>query len=338
MRIITCASYYGSGSSAVTDYVTEYSTVKSLGNYEFRFLHDTDGIADLEYHLVWNHNRHNSGHAIKRFKKIVDFYAGNKIVSRYEPYFNFQWKKLAYNYIESLVDFSYHGWWQYDLLDRGIFYYNFKQLFSKIYRMTIAHNTEKNLNVLPNEITYCSHPTQTEFDVKTKFFLQELLSAGNPENKPFIMIDQLLPTSNINRFWKFFDDIKAVIVERDPRDLYILEKYVWKGCVIPTETAEIFCSWYRYTREHRKTEEFDTERVMLLQFEDLIYRYEETSEKLQIWLGLEKKDHMMPLKKLNPAESIKNTKLWEKYNIGDELWVIESQLTEYLYDYSALET
>lgn len=37
MRVITCASYYGTGSSAVTDYVTEFSKVKSLGIPKFGF-------------------------------------------------------------------------------------------------------------------------------------------------------------------------------------------------------------------------------------------------------------------------------------------------------------
>ena len=60
MKIITCASYYGSGSSALTDLVAEYENVKDLTNYEFRFLYDIDGVSDLEYHLVENHDRHNA--------------------------------------------------------------------------------------------------------------------------------------------------------------------------------------------------------------------------------------------------------------------------------------
>lgn len=66
-RLISCASYYGSGSSAIIDLIGEYKHVKSLTNYEFRFIQDIDGLMDLEYHLVQNPNRHNSGHALKRF-------------------------------------------------------------------------------------------------------------------------------------------------------------------------------------------------------------------------------------------------------------------------------
>ena len=71
MKVITCASYYGCGSSAVTDLISEYEGVKSLTNYEFRFIHDIDGISDSEHHLIDNPNRHNSGHALKRFKKLM---------------------------------------------------------------------------------------------------------------------------------------------------------------------------------------------------------------------------------------------------------------------------
>ena len=69
MRIISCASYYGSGSSAITDFVSEFDSVYSFTDEEFRFVQDPDGVSDLEYNLVENFNRHNSGHAIKRYKK-----------------------------------------------------------------------------------------------------------------------------------------------------------------------------------------------------------------------------------------------------------------------------
>lgn len=336
MRIVSCSSYYGTGSSAVTDYLSEFKTVKSVGDYEFRFLHDTDGIADLEYHLVWNHNRHNSGHALKRFKKIVDFYAGSRLVPRYEPFFHGQWKKLAYEYIDALTDFSFKGWWQYDLLDRGVGYYYRKLLVNKAYKMTLGRKNERVLNVLPDEITYCSRPGQEKFDRETKAFLAKLMEAANPENAPFLMLDQLLPSSNLDRFWKFFDDIKVVVVERDPRDLYILEKFQWKCSIIPTDDVETFCKWYRLTREHRKTEAFDPEHAILIRFEDLIYRYEQTTEKIRDWVGLEEADHVDKLKKLNPEVSRKNTRTWLKYDISQDLDYIEQELKEYLYDYDAL--
>ena len=52
MKIISCASYYGSGSSAITDLISEYNSVFSLSTEEFSFVQDPDGISDLEYNLL----------------------------------------------------------------------------------------------------------------------------------------------------------------------------------------------------------------------------------------------------------------------------------------------
>lgn len=49
-KVISCSSYNGTGSSAITDLISEYNGVKSLTEYEFRFIQDTDGVMDLEYH------------------------------------------------------------------------------------------------------------------------------------------------------------------------------------------------------------------------------------------------------------------------------------------------
>ena len=101
MRFITCASYYGTGSSAVTDFVAEFDNVYNFTNEEFRFIQDPDGISDLEFNLVECFNRHNSGHSLKRYKKLVDFYAGNFFGSKYAGFFGDRWKQLSYEYIDA---------------------------------------------------------------------------------------------------------------------------------------------------------------------------------------------------------------------------------------------
>ena len=137
MRIISCASYYGSGSSAITDLLSEYDNIFSFTDEEFRFVQDPDGISDLEYNLVQNFNRHNSGRAIKRYKRLVDFYAGNIFSHKYEKYFHGKWKEKSYQYIDELTDFTYKGSWMYDYLDRGVTFYYLTHLPTKLLHATI---------------------------------------------------------------------------------------------------------------------------------------------------------------------------------------------------------
>lgn len=330
MKTITVASYYGSGSSAVTDFISEFDNVKSLIDYEFRFAHDPDGLSELEYNLVENFNRHNSGHALKRYKDIVDYYSNHIGVKRYEPFFNGNWKKISYEYINSLIEFSYDGKWQFDFYDKGKWYEFWHKLPDRLLHKTIwRKNPDKHVGM--HGTLYASHPTEEEFLQKTKLYTDKLLKSANLEGKPFIVVDQLVPSTNIERHARYFNNLKVFLVDRDPRDIFILGKYVWKCGIIPTD-VETFIKWFKYTRKPRKTEDFNPDRVMFIKFEDLVYKYEETTQKIMDFVGLEKSQHVCPKKFFNPSISIKNTKLWEKYKISD-ISLIEKELKEYLYPY-----
>jgi hypothetical protein len=328
MKLISCASYYGSGSSALTDLVSEYKGVKSLTEYEFRFVHDIDGIADLEYHLVENHNRHNSGHALKRFWKLCQFNHGTGFVQRYEPYFEGRFLALSRQYVDSLTDFKYKAYWFNDMYDKGRYYYYAKSLQNKIYRKLKIKKS-----VMPNEITYASHPTQDQFLAKTRQYISNLMEAANPEKAPILMVDQILPSSNVNKCLRYFpDNTKLVIVTRDPRDVFLSEKFVWNEDVAPHD-PELFCKWFDYTHSSSRDEVFDPEKVLLINFEDLIYNYYEMVPKIENFLGFSTNDHIAPFKGLNPKRSYGNTQLWKKFNDVDSIRIIEKNLPQYLFDF-----
>ncbi|RVU70938.1 MULTISPECIES: hypothetical protein [Lactobacillus] len=333
MRIISCASYYGSGSSAITDLLSEYNNIYSFTDEEFRFVQDPDGISDLEYNLVQNFNRHNSGRAIKRYKKLVDFYSGNIFSHKYEKYFHGKWKKMSYQYISDLVDFSYKGSWMYDYLDRGVTFYYLTHLPTKLLHATIwRKQPERFLNLLSNEITYCSHPTENKFLSLTRKYIDELFGSAS-KGYSNVVIDQIVPSTNLSRYLRYFNDIDVIIVDRDPRDIYCLEKYVWKDGMIPTD-VETFCKWFKYTRYQRENEVKQNKHVYFVQFEDLIFHYEDTVKQVEKSLSLNSEDHNEVRKYFNPKESIKNTQTWKKFNCdATEIKYIEQELADYLYHF-----
>lgn len=338
MRFITCASYYGTGSSAVTDYVSEFDSVYSFTNEEFRFIQDPDGLSDLEFNLVECFNRHNSGHALKRYKRLVDFYCGNIFGRKYSIFFGDKWKKYSYDYIDALTDFKYHGWWMYDLYDRGPFYYFRKRIINKILHMTIwKGQVDRQYNSMKDEITYCCHPTEEKFLRRTQEYIHNLFKSVLPMEKEVLMVDQLLPPMNLTRYLRYFKDpIQVVVVDRDPRDIFALDKYVWKDGILPSDPA-IFCEWYKYTRSHRKTENLKTEKIHFIQFEDLVYKYEETTSELREWLQLCDSDHKRARQIFNPNVSIKNTQVWKNIpHCKEEIAYIENELRNYLYDFPAI--
>ena len=331
LKIITVCSYFGTGSSAVTDLISEFDNVKSFTNFEFRFAHDPDGLADLEYHLIDNFNRHNSGHALKRFKKFVDYYSAHFMAPRYEAFFHGNWKKKAYEYIDSLTDFSFPGSWQFDYYDKGPAWEFWHKLPNRVLHKLHVLNEESEFLLNSKEITLASHPTEQKFIECTKNFTDSLFTLANEENKPYLMVDQLLPSSNIEHHMRYFSDIMAVVVDRDPRDLFLLSKYIWKTKIVPTD-IDLFCKWFVYARSTRELENWNPEKILFIHFEDLIYDYNNTLNKIMTFLNLSKENHATPRKFFIPEVSIKNTRLWEQNSsYKEEADYIAKKLPQYLY-------
>lgn len=330
MKVITCASYYGTGSSAVTDLISQYDSVYSLTDYEIRFIHEIDCISDLEFHLVESPNRHNSGHALKRFERISRFFAGSSLHSRYEPFFSGKYLELTKRYINDLIDFKIKGNRFADWYDKGIVFYYFQSIIKKISK--ILHYQ---INGMPKTYQYYSHPSQEKFLSCTRKYTSELLKAANKTDAEIILVDQLLPSSNINRCLRYFsNNVFVLVVDRDPRDVFLLNKYVWKDSQVPYDAME-FCKWFKYTHELDNQSSWSNTNVLKINFEDLIYKYQETKIRIEQFLGIDylPKDNEFSI--FNPKRSVVNTQLWNRFHDEDNLRIIERELAKYLYNYSS---
>lgn len=334
MKIITCASYYGTGSSAVTDLFSEFENCKSVGSYEFRFIHDPDGIRDLEYNLIENNNRHNTSNAIKRYIKYAKHLNGGFFRKGYKRYMGSDFMRYTNEYIKNITELQCDSWWHYDRIEKGRLFYFVDTIINKTCYKLFENQGISLLN-LTGEKGYFSAIDKETFYRQTQIYIKNIMTSLNKEKADFVMVDQLLPPSNLNSYLNYFDDdIRVVVVERDPRDIYLLENEVWHGKITPHNSVRGFCKWYEITRRHRKSEMYDENRVYLLQFEDLIYNYEETSAKLIDFVGLDSKDHTSPKSCLDPDISIKNTNLKKKYpKYEKEIQYIEENLKEYLYNF-----
>ena len=339
IKIITCAGYYGTGSSAITDLLGEFDCVYYMGDFEFRFVQDPGGIADLDYNINENNHRHNSGHALKRFKKNIDFLAGNRYIKKYERFFDGRFKKISYEYIRKLTLLQYKGYWHQDVIDRGYWFYVLERLLEKSFNkfiVPIIYGGKKkdalSIHLLRNEMTYVPIFDPDKFYELTKEYMNKLFSVANKQQKEFIMVDQLVPPTNISRYSRYFESLKVVAVDRDPRDLYILEKMVWHGGIVPTENVNDYCTWFENTRRHRTIEKDDKDVVLRVYLEDMVYHYEKTLNDILKFLNIDNKSHFRPFTTFIPEQSKKNTRLWEKYpELDSDIKYIENKLSEFCY-------
>lgn len=335
MRIITCASFFCTGSSAITDLFSEFNCVESFGRNEYRFIQDPDGISDLEYNIIDNNNRHNTSHAIKRYKKLIYKLKGVGNGSGYTLY-NQKFDIFTNKYINELTELKTKTWWQRDRLDKGTVFGMIDRAYSFVNRLIHGGlHTERRFSLLKNhEYAYYSAISQEAFLTATRRYIDNVVKSGMKTTNSFVMVDQLVPPTNTKRYQRYFNDVKIIVVDRDPRDVYLYERDHFKWGIIPTDNVEEYVKWFRITRKYSKGVEEDAERVLRIQFEDLIYKYEETIDKLIEFVGVPKSAHTKQRTKFIPEKSINNTNLKQKIKgYENQIEFIEKELKEYLYDF-----
>lgn len=331
-KVITCASYGGTGSSVVTDLFKEFDNCFSAGDYEFRFLQDYDGVSTLENALLNNYHRMNSDIAIRRFKKIVDYHSGNAVFKRYEKFFKGKFKEISYEYIDSLIDISWRGYWEHHAIETNslnrFFAYKIYPRVKKVFRS----KSEKGFVMQPpKKELYFSYPVDRFYEA-TKKYTRQLCAVVDPEHKyENLVFDQLVPPYNISRYLNYFDDLKVIVIDRDPRDLFVINETRWKESWIPSHDVDKFIKWYRLLREPQKHEQEDPKRILRLQFEDVVLNYEENLSTILTFLEVDSKNHIEKKKYFNPAVSVNNMALYKNYEDQKIIKQIQNELSEYCF-------
>lgn len=327
--IITAVGYYYTGSGIIEDLCREFDNCEVLSDYEVRFLQDPDGISDLQYNLVDNNHRHNTGFAIKRFLRYAKFLDGSVYSKRYQKIFGDQFWNITMEYVDSITQLKSKTWWHGDQLQKGKLFYFLDILFGKI---TVKVVKQRRSLLEGREYGYYTYLTKNEFLEKTKIYMRELFSVARKTDRTYLFVNQLVSPSNVDRYMDYFDSIKVVVVDRDPRDLYIAcREHTGEG-VIPVNNVEDFCIWYRTTRAHREHEQYDHSRCLFVSMEDLITNYDVSIKSVVEFLGLDERCHTAPKKYFDPSVSVNGTRLVGKYpQYKKDVQFIEDNLPEYLY-------
>lgn len=331
--IIGVCSYGGTGSSAVVDLLKEYNELQVLGNAEFQYAFQPDGLEDLEYHLVKQHSRHMSGDvAIHRYINSTVKWAETPLVHKtIEPKI---FKKITYNYVNSLIQDEWIGIDNSDYMTKSVLKNSIVLGFKKIVFPVFEKITKKSWDVWPARGMYLSINPE-DFYEKTQTYTTELLKAAGASFEKPVVLDQPFEGDAPEQSFPFFKDPKAIVVDRDPRDLWILAKYAgnWtgEGRFMPRKDVKTFVNYYKELRENAKRN--NSHDVITINFEDLVYEYDTTVKKIENFLSIN--EHVNPKKYFDPSVSINNTRLMDRYPQSKaDIDYIEKNLTNYLYDFS----
>lgn len=319
------------GAGAVIDLLSEYEELEVIGNDdEFPIVYIPDGVEDLEYRLHTSPSRwRGADTAFYRFQKVVDYYSLPRMPLN--TLCGGKFREISEKYIESLTQTSWAGSTEGDRKTEGSIFY-FRVRFKL--QHTVNSVLKKKLLTFPVRTMRYS-VLGDEFYGISRDYIAELISSMKRTDKKITVLNQPFAGDNPEKSFKYYNDPRAIIVDRDPRDTYLFAKYRAKGEAywIPTEDVKAFVGYYRSMRENTPKVSYENrDRVLYIRFEDLIYDTGRTVSLIEDFTGA--KEHSRPKTHFIPEVSKKNTNLSEYYpDEKENIEYITENLGKYLYDF-----
>jgi hypothetical protein len=325
MIIGTCG-FSWSGSSAVADLLMEFSDIQVYDKIEFLLAYFPDGLEDLDFHLNKNCSKFlSSTVAIPRFRKVAN-YLLNKPTKG-------QIKELTEKYLDSITQVTWKGLGQGQILVHNYWMFDHvgkKFTYKFLRRLPVKLCKKINLYPLSNmEFSVCPD----NFNEVTLEYTDAILRAIGLDLSRPIVLDQPFAGNDPVKSLKYYRDAKAIIVDRDPRDLYLLAKEYFPktSYQVPYENVKDFIAYY--SNMHKTiNNSIENSNILYIRFEELVYEYEATVNRIMEFLKIY--NHDLPRKYFVPEQSMVNTRLYIKTNkYSNDIMEIEKTLSQYLYDF-----
>lgn len=339
MKIVTSTGFGFTGSTAITDLISEYEGVQTCAvpGYELKFFHDVKGIFHLYNYLVRCNIPSAKHYAIRDYYNRCAEWATVGTKMNYEIFFNGHFMEYTNDYIKELGgedffvvhDFSHMTATQ-KLLYRVAGKVH-KTIGDRIYGGGYAEMKTKPLTLFSEEINhYLYSVDEKSFDEITKRYMMRLFEGI--QEQQIINMHELIPINMIDECSKYFDNVAIIATERDPRDIFLTARHKWATLDYPCEDVEVFCKYYRWLRKLLKQEK--KKEILRIQFEDLVYHYEDCVKKIEEFVGLDEAMHVRKKTRFIPELSSKNCNLKRIYVEEQEnIEYIEKELSEWIYDF-----
>ena len=204
-KVIVPTGYMGSGSSVVTDLVSEFEGFEaSKGTFEYVFLHCPNGVFDLEDKLLVGNNAIRSDEALHSFYDTMKQLYDKKYwwVGHYKDIIGDDFLKLTEDYIEDLTQYKPDFYWYYQ--ENTNLRMAFKLVLNRIVKLFSLNQVQLKKPLTHPEM-WVSYISPNEFYEKTKKYVAGILGELGLKEKN-IILDQLLLPFNLYRMHKYFDD------------------------------------------------------------------------------------------------------------------------------------
>lgn len=300
--------------------------------FEFALLRCKDGILDLEHALVEDWSPIRSCEAVRAFLNLIDVYGGDRglwaRVTRHGSHYDQAFPgftERSRRYIEALIDHQWEGEWPFAADWQPAVEVALRKLALKAgWRRAATYQI------------YLAAPSVERFRSETRDYLDDVLSGAAGAGDDIVVTHNALEPFNPTRGMRFFDDMRIIVVDRDPRDVYVaahryVGKYQRKGwAAATTGNVESFVDVYR-TYRRMVISQHDDSRVLRVSFEQLVTDYDHVVAHILKFIGKSREDHVTPRRFFDPARSAAGVEGWRSFHDRAAIEIIEQALPEFCY-------
>lgn len=329
--IVGISGFGYTGSGAVKDYLSEFDDI-SFTKEEFHFLSGVDGLADLARSI--NNPINRTGSSIAAIRRFISF--AKRIGKSFCKTYKVKKKDFKSALNSFINEITIVSWKDFEIKDGIINHIFIDEFLSQRVVPHLERKLKKQISFYPMKTVRLSGPICGFYDAAKTYLNQLFEFMGFAKNK-LIVLDQAFSANNPQECFPFFDDCKVIVVDKDPRDLYVFAREMLAGYdhFMPINDVESFVEYYKTIREQQNYKN-PSEKILLLKFEDLIYNYDESTEKIRCFLNLPENRNSFTL--FDPTISVGNTQLFKKYpQYEKDIKFIETQLRDYLYDFESVK-
>lgn len=337
IQYIVIGGFNASGSSAVIDLLKEFKAVHDC-DCEMRFICDPYGVKELEKSLTERWDVINSAAAMQDFWNMCKLGCRKKSYFPLAPYgmgyrekINPRFMQITEQYLDRLTDFKFLDQYFHFKSKAPYFRYVLDRCRYGVEFYTHGKIHVANRNIEPLRF---SHPSKEKFYFETKRYFDKLFDVESlqKQHKKYIVLDQPLAPNDSDLVEKYFNNAKMIIVDRDPRDMFA--DIMFYSVLIDDrknteEHGKNFAKRQIALRENIRL----NENIMKIYFEDLIYHYEETRNKVMEFLKIDPTSPCTQRKFLDPKKSKKNVESWKRIykDYNHVIDTIAVELKDYLY-------
>jgi hypothetical protein len=326
--VIDVSGFSFSGKSSVTDLLSGQFGVKAFDReLEFDLLRAPGGLLDLRKAICaknWSPVR--SSEAIRRFKRLTYLMGGRRSITdrllrsgnNYDLYFP-RFTKLSNEFVSKLIIASWMGPWPYYLYSSSSAYNLYAKLRDKFYWP------------VHNEI-YLSRVEDSYFQKCCAEYLNELFSVSSKSDSSIVLLSNAFECFNPKYSMELVTNAKSIVVDRDPRDIYLSAYSQAKNSKSQVGRSVIGSSVHDYILRYKTFRDSVVQNesdVLRLSFEDVIQKTRSVISDIETYLDIPEFSINLEHSNLCLDSSRKNIELWKNpisKNLKLDVQIIESEL------------